>query len=76
MKGFSMPSISIPNISIPNISFSSGSVDTSSIKSGIESAIPDISSLTDGIDLEGTASDLLSENVSGVDLSNLSDYLK
>jgi hypothetical protein len=32
--------------------------------------------LTDGIDLEGTASDLLSENVSGVDLSSLSDYLK
>jgi hypothetical protein len=75
MKGFSMPSISIPNISMPNISFS-GSVDTGSIKSALESAVPDLSSLTDGIDLEGAASDLLSENTSEVDLSNLSDYLK
>jgi hypothetical protein len=75
MKGFSIPSISIPSVSIPNISFS-GSVDTSSIKNAIESAVPDISSLTDGIDLKGTASDLLSENTSSVDLSELSGYLK
>lgn len=80
MKGFSIPSFSIPKISIPNISFSEGSVNTNigSIKTAVTSAIPDLSNLTRGVDLQGAASNLLSEQIGeGIDIpSELSDLLK
>lgn len=68
MKGFSIPNISIPSVSIPHISISGG-IDAGSIKSAITSALPDLSSVTKGLDIEGVASNLLSEAVGeGVDL--------
>lgn len=68
MKGFSIPSISIPNISIPNISITK-SIDANTIKSAISSALPDLSSITDKLNIEGLASDMLSEAMSeGIDL--------
>lgn len=65
MKGLSIPNISIPNVAIPNISFNNGGIDTGTIKNAIMSAIPDISNLTDNIDIQQAASDLLSENLAG-----------
>ena len=68
MKGFSIPSISIPHVSIPNISLS-GSIDAGAIKSKITSALPDLSNITSGIDIEGIASSMLSESMGeGIDL--------
>lgn len=60
MKGFSFPNISIPNISLPNISIS-GKLDAGAIKSAITSAIPDLESITGNLDIEGSASSMLSE---------------
>lgn len=78
MKGFSIPNVSIPNISLPNISIGSGGVDTGAIKSAISSALPDLSNLTSGLNLEGIASDLLSDTLDGgIELpSELNDLLK
>lgn len=79
MRGFSLPSISIPsNISIPNISFSGNGIDTGAIKSAIESAIPDLSNVTAGIDLEGAASSLIQEQIGeGIELpSELNGLIK
>lgn len=71
MKGFSIPSISIPSISPLNISFNGSNVNTESIRNTIESKLPDLGSLTDGINLKGIASDLLSENISdSIDLTS------
>lgn len=74
MKKFSIPNISIPNISIPNVS---GNVDVGSIKSAINSAIPDISKLKNSLDLKNTASNILSEVMNGEtpDVSNLTNGL-
>lgn len=69
MKGFSIPSISIPNLSLPSISFNGSNINAESIRSSIEARLPNFGSLVDGINLEETASDLLSENLSnGIDL--------
>lgn len=69
MKGFSTPNISIPNISVPNISFNKGNISKEAIKSSIMSQIPNMSGVTDGLNLEQTASDLLSEKLSeGIEL--------
>jgi hypothetical protein len=82
MKGFSMPSISIPSVSIPKISIpkDAKSIDTGSIESAVKSAIPDISGITDSLNIESVASGLLSENVSesisGLDIpSKLNDLI-
>ena len=77
MRGFSMPSISIPNVSIPNISISNN-VDVGTIKSAITSALPDLSDLTSGLNIEGKAEEMLSDAMSGsIELpSELSDLLK
>lgn len=77
MKGFSMPSISIPNVSIPKISIS-GNIDAGAIKSAITSALPDLSGITDGLNIENIASGMLSEAMGeGVDLpSELGSLLK
>lgn len=77
MKGFSIPNISIPQISIPNISIT-GNIDAGAIKSAISSAIPDLSSFTKDLNIEGIASEMLSDAMSdGIDLpSGLSDLLK
>lgn len=77
MKGFSFPKISIPNISIPKISLS-GNIDAASIKSAISSAVPDISSLTSGLNFEGEASKIMSDAMGeGIDIpSELSSLLK
>lgn len=60
MKGFSIPNISIPSVSIPKISVS-GNIDAGAIKSAITSALPDLSSVVDGLDIQSTASTMLSE---------------
>lgn len=75
MKGFSLPSISIPKVSIPNIS---GKIDSGTLKSAITSAIPDLSSITNGLNLESTASGMLSEAMNGgIDIPpELSNLLK
>ena len=77
MKGFSMPNISIPNVSIPNISIGSN-IDAGAIKSAITSAIPDLSDLTSGLDIEGKATEMISDAMSGgIELpSELSELLK
>lgn len=77
MKGISIPHISIPNISIPNISISNG-IDTGSIKSAITSAIPDLSNLTSGLNIESLASELLSDAMGdGVEIpSELKSLIK
>lgn len=77
MKGLSIPSISIPNVSIPNISIGKN-IDAGAIKSAITSAIPDISSITGNLNIEGIASSMLSEAMGeGVELpSELSNLLK
>lgn len=68
MKGFSLPNISIPHISIPNIPISKN-IDASAIKSDITSAIPDISAITSELNIEATASEMLSDAIGqGVDL--------
>lgn len=83
MKGFKIPNISIPsNISIPNISVPNGlsmpSIDVGGIKSAIESAIPDLSSLTADLNLEDQASSLIQENLAeGIELpSELKGLIK
>lgn len=77
MKGLSIPNISIPNVSLPNISVS-GKIDAGAIKSAISSALPDLSSITDGLNIENIASGMLSEAMGdGVELpSELSGLLK
>lgn len=65
MKGFSLPNISIPKISIPNISIGGTEINTGSLKSAIESAIPDLSSITSSLDIEGLASQVMNDNLSG-----------
>ena len=77
MKGFSLPSISIPKVSIPNISLS-GKIDGGTIKSAITSAIPDLSNITNGLNLESTASGMLSEAMhEGIEIPpELSNLLK
>lgn len=77
MKGFSLPNISIPNISIPKISIS-GNINAASIKSAITSAVPDISSITSGLNFEGEASKMISDALGeGIDIpSELSNLLK
>lgn len=78
MKSFSIPKISIPNVSIPNISIGSGGIDAGSITSAISSAIPDLSNITSGLNLEGVATDLVSDAISeGVEIpSELKGLLK
>lgn len=78
MKGFSMPNISIPKVSIPNVSFNGAKIDAGAINSAITSALPDISSITSGLDIEGMASKMLSEAMGdGIELpSELSNFLK
>lgn len=79
MKGIKMPSISIPNVSLPNISLSSSSgINASSIKSAITSAVPDLSSAVNSVNLESVASNILSENLGeGVELpSEISKLIK
>lgn len=70
MKGFSFPNISIPSsIQLPSISTSGLGVDPSSIKSAIESSIPDLSNITGNINLENEASSIIQESVSeGIEL--------
>lgn len=77
MKGLSIPSISIPNVSIPKISVS-GNIDAGAIKSAITSALPDLSSITDGLDIQSVASNMLSEAMGeGVELpAELGSLLK
>lgn len=77
MRGFSLPSISIPNVSIPNVSLS-GKIDSGTLKSAITSAIPDLSNVVSGLNLEGAASGMLSEAMNGgIDIPpELSSLLK
>lgn len=77
MKGFSFPNISIPNISIPNISISD-KINVGTIKNAISSAVPDLSDITKGLNIEETASKMLSEAMEGgIDLpSELNDLIK
>lgn len=77
MKGFSIPNISIPSISIPKISITE-KVDAGMIKSAISSAIPNLSSITDGLDIEGIASKTLSDAMAdGIDIpAELSNLIK
>lgn len=79
MKGFSIPNISIPKVSIPNISIpkSIGDLNVGNITSAIQSAVPDLSSLVKGLDIEGIASNFLSENMGDLELpSELSEITK
>lgn len=80
MKGFSIPSISIPSVSLPKISISAGNIniDASTIKSAITSALPDLSSLTQGLNLEEAAQKLVMEGLSeGIELpAELGNLLK
>ena len=79
MKGFSMPNISIPKITIPNISIpnSVSEINVGSIKSAIQSSVPDISSVVKGLDIEGMASNFLSENMGDLEIpSELSEITK
>lgn len=78
MKGISIPSFSIPNISIPNISFDGSSgINASTIKSAITDRLPDLGKLTGNLNLEETASKMISENLTGgIELpSELSDLI-
>lgn len=77
MKGFSLPSISIPSISIPSISITKN-IDSNAIKSAISSVLPDLSSIANGLNIEGLASDMLSEAMSeGINMpSELKDLIK
>lgn len=77
MKGLSIPKISIPNVSIPSVPVS-GHIDAGSIKSAISSAIPDLSSITDGLDIKSVASNMLSEAMGeGVEIpSELKNLMK
>ena len=63
MNGFSIPKINIPKINIPNISIGGGSIDTGAIESAISSALPDISSITNGLDIEGMATEMISDTI-------------
>ena len=81
MKGFKLPTISIPKVTIPNISINiSGgtTIDPSAIKSKIESAIPDLKGVTEGLDPQRIASSLLDEKMAeGIELpSELQGLLK
>lgn len=66
MKGISIPSISIPSVSVPKISIptSISGVNAGSIQSAIESAVPDLSSVTSSIDIEGIANQALNDAIS------------
>lgn len=77
MKGFSMPSISIPKISIPSIPINT-KIDAGTIKNAISSAIPDISNVTDGLNIEELASQMLSDAMKeGIELPpELGDLIK
>lgn len=79
MKGFSIPKISIPKVSIPNISIPKNisELNSGSIKSAIQSSIPDISSVVKGLNIEGMASNFLSEHIGDLELpSELSEITK
>lgn len=66
MKGLSIPNISIPNISIPNIS--NLGINTNSIKTAINSAIPDLESIANGLDVEGVATEFISSALNEIEL--------